>query len=49
MKARFAPSGRETGEPFYFAVFGWMVHVYPFEEDPEAVFRHPNHHQHTMP
>jgi hypothetical protein len=39
----------EEGGRFYFAVFGWMVHVYPFEEDPEAVFRHPNHHQQPMP
>ncbi len=34
---------------FYYAIFGWMVHVYPFENDPEAVWRHPNHHQHAMP
>jgi len=39
----------DEGGRFYYAVFGWMVHVYPFEEDPEAVFRHPNHHEHSMP
>jgi hypothetical protein len=39
----------QEGRRFYFAVFGWMVHVYPFEEDPEAVFRHPSHQQQTMP
>jgi hypothetical protein len=37
------------GGRFYRAVFGWMVHVYPFDDDPEAVFRHPGHHDHAIP
>lgn len=37
------------GGRFYHAVFGWMVHIYPFEEDPKAIWRHPNHHQHATP
>jgi hypothetical protein len=36
------------GGRFYYAVFGWMVHVYPFEEDPKAIWRHPGHHGHGM-
>jgi hypothetical protein len=27
-----------AGGTFYPMIFGWMVHVYPFEEDPKAVW-----------
>jgi hypothetical protein len=43
-----AECSREGGR-FHHVLFGWMVHVYPFEEDPEAVFRHPGHHDAPMP
>lgn len=50
-KASIASEAECTAEAgrFYYTVFGWMVHVYPFEEDPEAVWRHPDHHQHATP
>lgn len=38
----------DEGGRFFHAIFGYMVHVYPFEEDPEAIWTHPNHHGHAM-
>lgn len=39
---------RSEGGRFHYAVFGWMVHVYPFEDEPQAIWSHPNHHRHPM-
>jgi hypothetical protein len=36
----------EAGGRFLPRLFGWMVHVYPYEERTEDVFRIPGHHQH---
>lgn len=37
---------QEAGGRFLPRLFGWMVHVYPYEEKREEVFRMPGHHQH---
>jgi hypothetical protein len=31
----------DAGGRFYPQIFGWMVHVYPWESDPEKIFAHP--------
>jgi len=36
----------EAGGRFLPRLFGWMVHVYPYEDTMEGVFRMPGHHQH---
>ncbi len=35
-----AEACRDAGGRFYPVVFGWMVHVYPFEEDPAKIWAH---------
>jgi hypothetical protein len=35
-----------AGGRFFPHLFGWMVHVYPYEKDPASVFRMPGHHGH---
>src|SRR5579864_5039082 len=34
------PACREAGGRWYPQVFGWMVHVYPFESDPAKIWAH---------
>ena len=40
------PDCEEAGGRFFPHLFGWMVHVYPYEERTEDVFRIPGHHDH---
>jgi hypothetical protein len=38
-----------AGGRFFPRLFGWMVHVYPFERRLEDAFRMPGHHDHAKP